>query len=87
MTERANTMKTYLLRAPNTVEPQKIIPRHWVNGMFGRGMGGLSSPDVHSPDRTTRKSSPKRKQKMKRKRLARLHHTAAALGLKLVAAQ
>lgn len=28
MTERANTMKTYLLRAPQTVEPQKAGRRH-----------------------------------------------------------
>ena len=49
MTERANTMKTYILRDPNRVEPQKAPPAKVGRGMFGRGMPRLYSSAVHSP--------------------------------------
>ena len=48
LTERANTMKTYILRDPKTVEPQKAPPAIVGRGMFGRGMERAFVPSDQS---------------------------------------
>ena len=75
-------MKTYILRDPNPVEPQTPGRRAMAHKLARSLWHLLKYKEAFNPGvfRQT-------EEKMQRKKLARLHNTAAALGLKLVPAQ